>query len=449
MEKGPLQQIVRQNPVFRKPSGETLSGGLHVYHALAAVAGAVEQVVVQLRRAGGVGVAARRSAENAGKGRGVCVPQGGNHLRLQQPVSPGDDPPVFVNHSPVQRVQQRARQRPDGIHSGNGVAVQRQQKCGPRQPPLCSGGDVHSCGRPPQQAHQLHQRAPLALPPPIEVIGGHILRLPGEEEKSVPIPAVQLLDPLLCLGDPLPFLRRRLCARVRQICQQAVAHVLSREAIGEPAALQLAAQLLCGKRMAQQGTDDAQGFSLPGNPLLQLQPEHLPPGDHMERRPIHGLFGKLRSGQQHQQCHPPAPPSPRCQHRECGAEGQHQNGIPGSVVILWGKQGKSQVFPLFFSLLCNGLCLFLLGQPVPPGQLCQPAPVAHASPGVHLCINLVPKKCLMNHAQPFQLSGPVPAGVQPQAVKAVLQHRRGILAVLPVLRQCADAVQDAQGQAGQ
>ena len=175
-ERGPgkesLEEIMAQERVLGRPARQGRLERIHVVDALSDVRAFAEQILINIGDRVRVRIHAGRSRENALEpGALTLAGEGGRHSRLQDAVPLDHAPHPMVERRPVERMRQRPDELMDRGSRQPGVRVQRDdvpdagrhRRRGRWRRP--AGREKGCVDRTPEQAVQLMQLAPLALPP--------------------------------------------------------------------------------------------------------------------------------------------------------------------------------------------------------------------------------------------------------------------------------------------
>ena len=167
-ERGPgkesLEEIMAQERVLGRPARQGRLERIHVVDALSDVRAFAEQILINIGDRVRVRIHAGRSRENALEpGALTLAGEGGRHSRLQDAVPLDHAPHPMVERRPVERMRQGPDELMDRGSRQPGVRVQRDDV--PDAGRHRGGGQKGRVDRTPEQAVQLVQLAPLALPP--------------------------------------------------------------------------------------------------------------------------------------------------------------------------------------------------------------------------------------------------------------------------------------------
>ena len=160
----PLEQVVAEKRTFRHPAGERALEGVDIVDALAGVRALPEEVLVDVRHGGGIGVDARRTRRDPLVDRALAIRgHGGGDAGLKDPVALHHPTLARIQPGLVQRVGERSHQARRRAPGELGVGIERDHvadalgKGGRR-------GEEGGVGGAPQELIELVQLAPLALP---------------------------------------------------------------------------------------------------------------------------------------------------------------------------------------------------------------------------------------------------------------------------------------------
>ena len=423
VEIGALQQVVGEDGVFGEAAVQTGEEGVHVKDALAGVGGLVKQIVVHVTGGTAVGV----HPALAGKEPGKPAPVGGveihTHPGLEQAVAGGDHPPPGVYTGPVEGVEHGADELSGGAHVQAGVRVQGDHIAHPVQAFFVPRPDGEAGGPPLEQAHQLHQSPPLALPAHVPLVGTVKDRGTEKEIEAAPIGLVKGLHRPAGLPHSPALLRAHGGVAVGQVGQQAEDQLLPRVPVFQAVALQQGGVVPPALQSGEQPGDDAQGFPLGGHPVLEGHPAHRPGREEADHPKVHHVFHQIGHGQQQKQADQgTAEHEAQQQHHKEGGHHhpRHIEGPRGPAGS--AAQGLPEEEPAYMPLLLPARPAQLhhlpgrlqLRRPRPAGQAAQGLPVA--PPGLAVHMGVQPGGVLAQN-------GLHPAGPLQQAVK--LDARQG------------------------
>ena len=160
----PLEEIVAEQRVFRHPSLERSLEGVDVVDPLAGVRALGEEILVDVRDRGGIGIDAGGTGKHAPKERALALGgQGRRDPRLEDAVALDDATFARLEPGPVQRVRQGADEPRRGAARKLGIGVQRDHEANRRRD-VGRLDDERGVGRAAQEAIELVQLAALALP---------------------------------------------------------------------------------------------------------------------------------------------------------------------------------------------------------------------------------------------------------------------------------------------
>ncbi len=197
-----LEEVVADERVLGHAVLHAPHEGIDLVDALADVDAGAEQVLVQLGARVGVDVEADVAREQAREDRRPGARRRRLDARLHDGVAGDDAAGARLEDRPVEGVREQAHQAVGAPHRQLGVAVEGDHEAGLLQ--ALGVADVHrvaGLGVSAEQAVELLQLAPLALPAHVTLLGRVPPRRPVEEVKGapagLPVPGVEGDDPAL------------------------------------------------------------------------------------------------------------------------------------------------------------------------------------------------------------------------------------------------------------
>ena len=158
-----LEEVVAQHGVVGDASGQDGLERVHVVDALAGVGALAEQVLVDIRRGAGVRVDPRRAGRDPLEERALAARQRRRDPRLEHGMALHHAPGDGIDPRAIERVRHRADQTLDGAAGQPRVGIQRDDVAHFGRDRRAHRQE-RGVRRPPQQAIQLVELAPLALP---------------------------------------------------------------------------------------------------------------------------------------------------------------------------------------------------------------------------------------------------------------------------------------------
>ena len=131
-----LEQVMAQHRVVRHLPGKGRCKGIDMVDALAGKGPLAQQVLIDIRRRGRIGLDTTRTRRHAGKERALAAArQGRRHPRLQDAIAAGHLPGRRVALRPVQRMRHLADQQFHAVAQKPGIGVQRDDMAHPLRHP--------------------------------------------------------------------------------------------------------------------------------------------------------------------------------------------------------------------------------------------------------------------------------------------------------------------------
>ncbi|MNS55652.1 hypothetical protein D3C72_884900 [compost metagenome] len=183
-----FEQVVTEHGVIGDAAGQCGLEGVDVIDALADVRTFVEQVLIDIRSRGGIGIdAAWRGKDPLEQRPFPTHRQRRRHPRLEDRIATSDPLQRGVEPGPVQRMRDLADQPQCGVSRQARVRVQRNDIADVRRYVRRYAAHRHMArvGGTPQQAVQLVQLAALALPPHPDALARIEDAAPMKQEEAV------------------------------------------------------------------------------------------------------------------------------------------------------------------------------------------------------------------------------------------------------------------------
>ena len=315
----PLEEIVRQQRVLGDAPADGRLEGVDVVQSLARVDPCAEQVLVGVRDRRRVGIDAgvpgvHPCEERPGGAREVDA-----HARLEDAVALRDPPEGGVDHGPVERMRDDPDQCPRGAPRESRVGVQGEDVAHRREDRKVADldGETGVVGGT-QQAVELLDLPPLALPPHEDVLFRVPLAIAVEQEETVVpvgrVPAVERLDTGHGRGQDLVVTGDRERLRVLEIAEDR--EVDPGVEVAERLHLQVRQEPVDLPHAAEEHGHDHHGAGALRDPFAEV--EAGKPARWHERRhdALNEEYRELARGQQ----------------REQGRGGRHPGGARGAGV---------------------------------------------------------------------------------------------------------------------
>ena len=317
-----FQQVMAENPVFRKALTQRALEGVDIVNTLADEGTFGEQVLVHIRDRTGIGVDAGLGAAQARVARAVGAGQAGSHPRLQDAMTGDDDTARGIELRPVQWVLHGRHELARAVARQFGIGIQ-----GDHIPDI----GQHRC----RPHHQREAAAGVAAQERVQVAQLAALALVTHPDRVVRIPAPRPVKQVKAVTD-----RRRILEveadnrRARQLQQGCVAYLGFRRriakvgeqpemqvavAIGQKAHLQRIAQARHAVGAAEHGGDHHQGAGLRRNAGREIHARQQGRPRQQHRKPVHQRHRQLAGADESRHPDPRQLPG-----RQTGATRDHQ-----------------------------------------------------------------------------------------------------------------------------
>ena len=217
---GALHDVVAEHAVFGKPPPDDRVEGVDIDESLTGKDRLSKEVLIEVAALLLIGGDTARARHDACKVSNLCRLQIGADPRGQDAVAGGDGV-VFADHRAVERVLRRCEQLARAVEGEVGVRVERNEVF--EVPERLAVPREAGHGRLPalHKADEFDDRAPLALPAAVGVLGRAVDPPPHKEEKPAAVPAVQLFDHPFGGVDPGAVLRAEGAAVLPEIREHA------------------------------------------------------------------------------------------------------------------------------------------------------------------------------------------------------------------------------------
>ena len=319
----PLDQVVRQQRVFREAAVCCQLEGVQVVDALAGEAPLAKEILVHVGDGGRVRVHTRVPRRNGREARAMGAWQGYADSRLQYPVPVHDATECGIVPGPIERVGERAHERCRRIRRQHGIGVERDDVPHVAELRRVAADGRKGVRRPAtQEPVEVPQLAALALPShpdalPLVPAAGSVQQV----ELVRRVPVVEGTHPFQRRPDDLVVLGLLLRGRVRKIAEDGVGQ--AGVAIGEKLHFEVLERFTDVLHAAEQRGDHHRGTVLGRHlALLEVQPRQ-----HARRQPDrHQLIEdrdrhverRQRDQREHQ------PPGVAHTHARRGSHGEHR-----------------------------------------------------------------------------------------------------------------------------
>ncbi len=161
-----LEQVVREDRVFRDSPGERGLERVHVVNCFSGEAALAEEVLVDVGDGGRVGVDPRVAGGDLGERRAIRAFRSDGDARLDDRAARDDAPGLRIRPRKVQRVREGPHERARGLPGKPRVGVERENEPDFRQGSRFGGHDLETRGSAAaKEAVELRQFSAFSLPP--------------------------------------------------------------------------------------------------------------------------------------------------------------------------------------------------------------------------------------------------------------------------------------------